>query len=96
VTPPKAAEKQTGSRPINLVHNSQARMMSQPDPSARPMAAKQLRLLKWDERVQRGDFVEDGRNGFELWEGPSGFRADAFVKKIYRLHAGRSAGANKT
>jgi hypothetical protein len=24
-------------------------------------------------------------NGIELWEGPSGFRADSFVKPIYRM-----------
>ena len=43
-----------------------------------------LRPLKWDEQVKRGDFVEDGRQGFELWEGPSGFRADTFVKTVHR------------
>jgi hypothetical protein len=49
-----------------------------------PVLLEQLRLLRRNERVQRGDFVPDGRDGFELWEGPSGFRADAFVKQIYR------------
>ena len=48
------------------------------------IGSKSLRVLAWNELVQRGDFVEDGRQGFELWEGPSGFRADAFVKQIYR------------
>lgn len=43
-----------------------------------------FRPLKWDEQVKRGDFVADGQQGFELWEGPSGFRADTFVKTIYR------------
>jgi len=52
--------------------------------SARPVVLKHLRPLKNNERVQRGDFVADGRQGFEPWEGPSGFRADAFVKQIYR------------
>jgi len=49
-----------------------------------PVAREHLRILKRNERVQRGDFVEDGRAGFELWEGPGGFRADSFVKQIYR------------
>ncbi len=43
-----------------------------------------FRPLKWNELVKRGDFVADGRQGFEPWVGPSGFRADAFVKQIYR------------
>jgi len=43
-----------------------------------------FRRLKWDELVRTGDFVKDTHNGFEPWEGPSGFRADAFVKAIYR------------
>jgi hypothetical protein len=57
---------------------------------------KRLRRLKWNERVNRGDFIEDGHRGFELWEGPSGFRADSFVKTIYRKLARQSAVAGKT
>jgi hypothetical protein len=45
---------------------------------------KRFRRLKWNERVKRGDFVENGHQGFEPWEGPLGFRADSFVKTIYR------------
>lgn len=41
-----------------------------------------LRPSKWKELVRRGDFVEDGNQGFEPWVGPNGFRADAFVKQI--------------
>ena len=55
-----------------------------------------LRPLKWNERVCRGDFVEDGRAGFEPWVGPSGFRADAFVKQIYRRLKPRPANARKS
>ena len=58
--------------------------MNATSPSALPVLLEHLRLLKWHERVRRGDFVTDGGQGFELWEGPSGFRADAFVKQIYR------------
>jgi hypothetical protein len=54
-----------------------------------------LRPLKWDELVRRGDFVEDGRGGFEPWDGPSGFRADAFIKQIYRRQDGAPAGTQK-
>jgi hypothetical protein len=67
-------------------------------PAASPVStvvAKSLRRLEWNELVRRGDFVEDGRQGFELWEGPSGFRADAFVKTIYRKLKERVAGALK-
>jgi len=45
---------------------------------------KQFRRLKPDELVSQGDFVADGRRGFAPWEGPGGFRADAFVMPIYR------------
>ena len=56
------------------------------------MTSTGLRALKWNELVKRGDFVEDGRQGFELWIGPAGFRADAFVKQIYRRLKASSAG----
>ena len=58
--------------------------MNTPHTSALSPVPARLRRLKSNERVQRGDFVEGGRDRFELWEGPSGFRADTFVKQIYR------------
>ena len=58
--------------------------MNQTDSTAPAVMAKNLRRLEWHEPVRRGDFVEDGHQGFEPWEGPAGFRADAFVKQIYR------------
>src|SRR5208283_4430339 len=57
-------------------------LMNGADPSA--IVLESLRLLKWNELVRRGDFVKDGRGGFEPWVGPSGFRADAFLKQVYR------------
>jgi hypothetical protein len=57
---------------------------------------KRLRRLKWNELVRRGDFVEDNRNGFEPWDGPGGFRADAFIKTIYRKLARQPAIGRKT
>ena len=69
--------------------------MNETDSSALPVVLKHLRLLKWNERVRRGDFVADGRQGFELWEGPSGFRADAFVKQIYRRLGRQLTGTKK-
>ncbi len=54
-----------------------------------------FRLLKWNELVTRGDFVADESGGFELWEGPAGFRADAFVKPIYRRAKTSSAAVKK-
>jgi len=56
---------------------------------------KHLRRLKWNELVSRGDFVADGRQGFEPWEGPSGFRADSFVNPIYRQDKSHSTATEK-
>lgn len=52
-------------------------------------ARPRLRRLKWNELVRAGDFVAVRPRGFEPWEGPTGFRADAFVKPIYRMRNGR-------
>lgn len=57
---------------------------------------ERLRPLKWNELVRRGDFVAAGGQGFELWEGPSGFRADAFVKQIFRRDESRARAAKKS
>jgi hypothetical protein len=56
---------------------------------------KRFRRLKWDELVFPGDFVVNEQRGFEPWEGPGGFRADAFVRPIYRGH-GRRPLSTKT
>lgn len=66
--------------------------------SAAPAKAgipKRFRRLKWNELVSHGDFVADEHRGFEPWEGPGGFRADAFVKPIYRRQERRPTGAKK-
>ncbi len=65
------------------------------DPALMLDEAPNFRRLKWDELVRTGDFVKDGHNGFEPWEGPSGFRADAFVKTIYRRQAARPAAVRQ-
>lgn len=49
-----------------------------------PEVARHFRRLRANELVSRGDFVGDAQQGFELWEGPGGFRADAFIQPIYR------------
>jgi hypothetical protein len=64
--------------------------------SATAVVPERLRRLKWNELVSRGDFVADEHNGFEPWEGPPGFRADAFVKQIYRWLKHRPTGAVKS
>jgi hypothetical protein len=43
-----------------------------------------FRRLQAHELVSHGDFVADKHQMLELWDGPTGFRADAFVKTIYR------------
>jgi hypothetical protein len=58
--------------------------------AAEPGIPKRFRRLKWHELVSAGDFVADDREGFQLWDGPSGFRADAFVRPIFRaMKSGR-------
>ncbi len=57
---------------------------------------RRFRRLKWNELVRRGDFVMDEHQGFEPWEGPGGFRADAFVKAIYRKLTRQPAGFGKS
>jgi len=69
--------------------------MNETNSPAIAVIPESLRPLKWNELVRRGDFVEDRRGGFEPWAGPSGFRADAFVDKIYRLKGSPAAGAKK-
>jgi hypothetical protein len=66
------------------------------NPVRQPADPQNFRRLEWDELVRQGDFVEDGHQGFEPWEGPSGFRADAFVKTIYRREALPPAKAGKS
>ena len=67
----------------------------EPEAPARAAVPKRLRRLKWYELVRLGDFVADEHQGFALWEGPSGFRADAFVKPIYRRDERRSTATKK-
>jgi hypothetical protein len=69
--------------------------MHENDPSAISTIPEGLRPLQGNEMVRRGDFVEDGHEGFEPWVGPGGFRADAFVKQIYRRQECRPAGGKK-
>ena len=64
--------------------------VTKPEASEIAGIPKHFRRLKWNEVVSRGDFVADELRGFELWEGPGGFRANAFLKPIYRRHEIRS------
>ena len=69
--------------------------MNKPEASAPTPVPKGLRLLNSNELVSLVDFVEDQDRGFAPWEGPGGFRADAFVRPIYRQRVGRVTKANK-
>lgn len=48
------------------------------------LSLKHFRLLKWNEVVLPGDFLAGENQALEQWEGPGGFRADAFLKPVYR------------
>ena len=69
--------------------------MNDDNPAVIASIPEALRLLKGNEIVRPGDFVGDGRNGFEPWVGPRGFRAAAFVKQVYRPQERRATGAKK-
>lgn len=56
---------------------------------------KLFRRLKWNELVRNGDFVANGGRSLEPWEGPNGFRADAYVKPIYRRQERSPNGTKK-
>ncbi len=60
------------------------RRTGEPIAPARASVPKRFRRLKWNEVVWYGDFVADKRFGLQPWEGPGGFRADAFVGAVYR------------
>ena len=66
-------------------------------PEALPGAGvpERFRRLKWNEVVCQGDFVADERLGLERWEGPGGFRADTFVKPVYRRNKSRLTTTKK-
>ncbi len=57
---------------------------------------KNFRRLKWNEVVSSGDFIVNAQQGFDLWEGPSGFRASTFLNPIYRKQAARPVGAKRS
>lgn len=57
---------------------------TEPAVGPQPVGPEHFRRLKWDERVRRGDYVEDDQQGFKLWTGLVGFQADTFLKTIYR------------
>jgi hypothetical protein len=44
-----------------------------------------FRRLESNEPVVFGDYVEKADGSFHLWEGPTGFRADTFLKQVYRI-----------
>jgi len=69
---------------------------SQATASAPTPTAKHFRQLQADELVTRGDYSANENQGFDPWEGPTGFRADAFVKPIYRKQSRRPAGTKKS
>lgn len=66
---------------------------TEPATASKTSGSEKFRRLNWNEQVRRGDFVEDGKQGFELWAGMVGFRADTFVKTIYRRKKISSAAA---
>jgi hypothetical protein len=90
----ETARKNTGRRAGYAVRTRPR--MHKPKAAAVAGGAKRFRRLNWDERVVQGDFVQNEHRRFEPWEGPGGFRADAFVKPIYRREIRRPATRRKS
>jgi hypothetical protein len=63
--------------------NQPTEILDTRDTDATTPCFKGFRLLKGHELPRAGDFF-GGQQGLQPWEGPTGFRADAFVKPIYR------------
>jgi hypothetical protein len=78
----EAAKKTSKGRAFRSVMKTPRLKNSRASAGARDL--KHFRRLKWDELVVSGDFIANGNQGFEAWEGPGGFRADTFLKPIYR------------
>src|SRR5512137_215931 len=71
-------------RVVNCATNPNQRT-AEPEALARTSVSKRFRRLKRNESVWHGDFVADECLGLQRWEGPGGFRADTFVRPVYRL-----------
>jgi hypothetical protein len=71
--------------------------INQPTGEAEPSGQiePQFRVLKWNERVLRSDFIKDDNLGYQPWTGITGFQADSFTKTIYRKLSARMIAAKK-
>ncbi len=83
---------------MDAIHEKKACVRSddKPDVSTNAGVTKCFRRLNANELVRRGDFVGNEHQGFEMWEGLTGFRADAFEKPIYRRQERRPTGGKKS
>jgi len=70
--------------------------MNSPKPTELSSVPEDFRRLQGNELVIMGDFVADDLHGLEPWEGPNGFRADSFVKAIYRRNDGHPPATKKS
>jgi len=96
VQPGCALKRPQGRAPVVLVNSTSEFGLNKPAASAKAGVPKCFRRLKWNEVVSRGDFVADEHQRLEPWEGPGGFRANAFLKPIYRRHEISSTATKKT
>jgi len=91
---PLKAIKRNGEVPMKRTSKA-IQFVIQPPAYTKVIVPKGFRRLKWNELVISGDFVMDDLRGFAPWEGPSGFRADSFVKPIYRQDEIPSTATNR-
>ena len=43
-----------------------------------------FRRVRFNELVIPGDYIKDGEDCYQPWDGPRGFRAASFCKRVYR------------
>ena len=69
--------------------------LHKPQPTTLTGNSMRFRRLEPHELVKVGDYIASDRKELELWEGLKGFRADAFLKQIYRQDKSRSTASKK-
>jgi hypothetical protein len=66
------------------------------DPTLGAEVPAGFRRLERNELVCRGDYVADEDSGLEPWEGPAGFQAGSFARRVYRKEEPKTLNSTST